>query len=72
METITIENAQSFCAGYEAVKSGRITQELTNREIAKSYPQYNAYAFAQGIIDALANDCWRYHQVSAIQIGKRI
>ena len=50
----------SFMAGYEAVKSGKITTELSNREIEEKYPQYVIAAFEQGMLDALKRDDWRY------------
>lgn len=53
----------SFFAGYDAVKLGKITTELTNREIRKKYPDYNVTAFALGMIDALADDAGRYDRL---------
>ena len=55
-----MEHAQSFCCGYVAVKSGVIKHELTDREIEKRWPQHNIDAFAQGMIDALLKDSYRY------------
>jgi len=56
-----IKKLQSFCCGYVAVKSGKITQELTGKEISEQFPKIShPAAFANGIIDALKNDRSRY------------
>ena len=53
---------KSFEAGYNEVKTGKITAELTAREIELQYPSYLSNAFAQGMIDALRGDPWRYNR----------
>lgn len=55
-----MSNAQSFCAGYRAVRTGRVRHELTAREIETMFPRHDCSAFAQGMIDGLAGDSFRY------------
>lgn len=50
-----------FIKGYQLVRNGKIDRELTPREIAKLYPDIkNESAFNNGIIDALADDDFRF------------
>ena len=60
-----LDNHQSFIAGYCAAKTGVIRQELTPREIEAMYPDVQADAFAQGMLDGLMGDDWRYRGVIA-------
>lgn len=52
---------ESFLAGYNAVKNGSINNELTPSEIEAKYPRYSARAFAEGMLDALHMDSYRYY-----------
>ncbi len=63
-EGVTMNSKESFRQGYEAVKSGKIKKELTNREIEKRWPKVDSQAFAQGMLDALKGDSWRYKRES--------
>ena len=53
-------NPQSFCAGYVAVKCGRIKEELSSSEISNQFPRHNVESFSQGMTDALNHDSYRY------------
>ena len=53
--------AMSFCCGFTNVKMGKIQNELTDREIAKRWPNLHTDSFAQGMIDGLKNDRFRYN-----------
>jgi len=55
-----LNSKQSLNAGYELVVAGKITHELTAREIETEYPFAEVEAFANGVKDALAGDDWRY------------
>ena len=54
------KKAFSFYLGYNNVKAGKISRELTPREITLSWPDVNEEYFAQGVIDALCGDSFRY------------
>ena len=67
---MSINGAQSFRTGYEEVKLGNVTQELTPHEIAVTYPSYRVDEFRQGMLDGLAGDDYRYQwTVTGIQPG---
>ena len=53
----------SFLAGYRSAREGRVTCEMSDREIAVSFPSYDAAAFAQGLIDGLEGDTFRYRLI---------
>ena len=55
-----MKRTQSFCCGFVAVRSGKIKSELTGQEIATQYPRVDVDSFAQGVIDALKGDKYRY------------
>lgn len=57
-----MDSRKSFMAGFSKVRAGEIKTELTIVEIEKIYPLYKSAAFAQGMIDALNLDPWRYNR----------
>jgi len=62
----TVQEARAFCCGYAAVRSGKITTELTLREIQQEWPQQDTDSFAQGMIDALNKDAYRYRAIREV------
>ena len=58
-----IRSCLSFMVGYNNVKSGKVTEELTAREIQVRWPKENPESLANGIIDALNKDPYRYQLV---------
>ena len=60
-------NAMSFCLGYHNARDGKITRELTAREIASIWPYVDTGAFANGVQDGLLGDDYRHiraHQIA--------
>jgi len=51
-----------FMAGWKAIKDGVIKKQLTNTEIDNRFHPKNSGAFAQGMLDALVGDNWRYNR----------
>ena len=49
-----------FDKGYLAVKDGKITRELSAKEISGIYPDVNVGLFANGMLDALRGDNSRF------------
>ena len=56
-------DTQALINGYNMVKDGMISRELSTKEIEKYYHECrnHAQAFANGIIDALHYDDTRYN-----------
>lgn len=55
-----VHSAHSFWLGYNNARMGKITEELTNRQIQERWPKVNATAFGEGMLDGLGKDPWRY------------
>lgn len=53
----------SFMLGYNNVKLGKVKAELTAGEIQAKWPKENPDSFANGMIDALNKDPFRYQLV---------
>jgi len=56
----------SFIRGYE--HGLQCKQELTLREIERDHAPVDSVAFAQGLLDALRGDSWRYDRLKIRQI----
>ena len=53
---------KDFCRAFRLAISGKVTQELTAREIQSKFPSVvDLDAFHNGILDGLKGDCFRFN-----------
>ena len=57
------EQIKSFLLGYRNAEQGHIMRELTHAEIATRWPYAIPAAFANGMIDGLSGDNYRYEMI---------